>query len=814
MIQFSSRDPRAHRLLFLLLILVPFLPFVDGTALGEPMRPAEATVKAWQKALDEAESALAKPDVKDAHLQQIRDRLSVLREEAHVAAAAASRQAELLRGDLSALGPAPEAGATPEAPGVATKRKALNEQLAAAEGTAKEADLFITHADRIAGEVNALRRARLTERVFTRSTSPLAPSVWRKALSEIDSAWRSAYAAAQSRVMRDSLGAESRAIGWHLTVGLALAVVLAFPLRSGLIRRFGYVALEGEPTYLQRLWTASFTGIVRSLLPSMAAGTVYLGLVYDEVLAEPMVEVARTALLAVSGLFFVSGFCRSALAPHEPEWRLVPIHDHAARTASRAITVLAALFALDRVLAEIGGQYEFSVELLSFQKFVFGLAVSVVLMGLLRRRVWFADESAELRHGWRQLRYLLGLLVGAIPITAVLGFVMLSRILATQLVLTAGLWASVAPLRRIAAESVTQALRETSAPGRRVRAALDLGDEGAEMLAFWLGGAAQFLVVLTGGVVLLVLWGAAGKDLAAWLHSLIFGFRIGGIEISLAEILLALMLFAVMLAGTRLIQKALDQRLFPRTRLDMGLRHSIRSGVGYVGFTLAALAAVSSMGLDLSSLAMIAGALSVGIGFGLQNVVNNFVSGLILLVERPIKVGDWVVVGEHQGYVKRISVRATEITTFDRASVFIPNSSLISGAVMNRTYADKVGRVVLPIDIAYSADPNQARDVLLKIALDHPAVRPTPRPSVLFQGFGDKALKLELVAFVHDVDKVRAVTSDLCFAIHTAFRREGIAIPYPHRDLFLTPDDTRWRRSAGGGRLRERLDARLKRKRR
>ena len=241
----------------------------------------------------------------------------------------------------------------------------------------------------------------------------------------------------------------------------------------------------------------------------------------------------------------------------------------------------------------------------------------------------------------------------------------------------------------------------------------------------------------------------------------------------------------------------LERRIFPRTRLDAGLRHSIRSAVGYAGVALAVMAGVSMMGIDLSSLAVIAGALSVGIGFGLQNIVNNFVSGLILLVERPIKAGDWVVVGDYQGYVRQISVRATEITTFDRASVFIPNSSLISGAVMNRTYADKIGRIVLPLGIAYEADPARAREILLDIARKLPDIRQTPAPAVLMSGFGESAINLELIAFLYDVDKVKTVTSDLCFAIHAAFREHGIQIPYPQREVRLTLEDELLRGALG-----------------
>ncbi len=425
------------------------------------------------------------------------------------------------------------------------------------------------------------------------------------------------------------------------------------------------------------------------------------------------------------------------------------------------------------------------MELVSAQKSVLGLLISLVLLTLARRRVWHPTGQAELGPGWRRPRYWLAATVAAIPLTSALGYVGLSRMLATRWVLTVGLLGAVALLRKIAAETVEQALSEDSTPGRRLRAALALSEEGAEMLAFWLGGLARLAILLLGLLGLALLWGAAWKDLAAWLAGAFLGFKVGNVSVSLGALLGALLIFAGLLTATRLLQKSLDKRIFPRTRLDAGLRHSIRSGVGYLGFTLALIFAVSALGLDLSNLALIAGALSVGIGLGLQNVVNNFVSGLILLVERPIKAGDRVAVGEHQGQVRKISVRATEIVTLDRASVFIPNSSLVSGVVINRTRAELAGRLALPLGLASRADPARARELLLGIASSHPGLRRDPPPQVYFHGFAGGALNLELVAALRETDRLLAVTSDLCFAIHAAFRREGIELapcgPVPAR---------------------------------
>jgi small-conductance mechanosensitive channel len=251
------------------------------------------------------------------------------------------------------------------------------------------------------------------------------------------------------------------------------------------------------------------------------------------------------------------------------------------------------------------------------------------------------------------------------------------------------------------------------------------------------------------------------------------------------ENVLAVSFFAAILSITRVLQRTLDTRVFPQTRLDVGVRDSLRTFTGYVGLVVAALVALSTAGLNLSNLAIVAGALSVGIGFGLQAIVNNFVSGLILLFERPMKVGDWVVIGQHQGYVKRIRVRATEIETFDQSSVIVPNSDFISQAIINWTHGNRVCRIIVPVHVAHGSDTQQVHDILLEVAREHPHVLRMPAAHVLFMSFGESALHFELRVFARDVDYFLSLGSELRFAIDQRFREAGIVIPYPQRDLHI-----------------------------
>jgi len=296
---------------------------------------------------------------------------------------------------------------------------------------------------------------------------------------------------------------------------------------------------------------------------------------------------------------------------------------------------------------------------------------------------------------------------------------------------------------------------------------------------FWIG----FLVIIFN------IWDPTGTILGTLSSYARDGIPIGGIRIVPTNIVGGIIAFTVLLAFTGWIKRWIDKRWLRQIiSSDRGARDALVTIVGYTGFTISLLIGLSIAGINITGLAVVAGALSVGIGFGLQSIANNFVSGIILLFERPIKAGDFVTVGDVEGFVKKISIRATEIETLDNQDMLVPNSELISGRVTNWVLHNPYGRLRIRVGVAYGSDINKVKDILEAVSHENKSVitdgRVSP-PKALFMGFGDSALEFELRVRIFDIKKRYDVVSELNFKIDEEFQKNRIIIPFPQRDIHI-----------------------------
>ncbi len=281
-------------------------------------------------------------------------------------------------------------------------------------------------------------------------------------------------------------------------------------------------------------------------------------------------------------------------------------------------------------------------------------------------------------------------------------------------------------------------------------------------------------------------WGVSLNNFEGQSNLMRGQLQIGSLTIGFNQLISSVIAFLLVFYFFKLIRWFLRERVFKVMRLTLSSSEAVLAIFGYMGFTLAIVASLNSLGVQWENLAIIAGALSVGIGFGLQTIISNFVSGLILLFERPVRVGDWVILGNGlEGHIKKINMRSTEIMTLERSSVLIPNSNLLSDTITNWTLHDKIGRQDIPVGVAYGSDTEHVKKVLLEVAAGHNLLRRYPQPTVLFRDFGDSSLDFFLRVFLRNIDDRHRVGSELRFEIDRAFRENNISIPFPQRDLHV-----------------------------
>ena len=321
------------------------------------------------------------------------------------------------------------------------------------------------------------------------------------------------------------------------------------------------------------------------------------------------------------------------------------------------------------------------------------------------------------------------------------------------------------------------------------RKSIGVGDTDSFPGFIWLKLVTAVSVWLSFIAALLWVWQVPKSDVQLLISKFTLGFTIGSIEIVPARLFEAVVVLILLLAINGWFQRALEKNWLKAANINRGAQESISIISNYLGISIAIIIALGIAGMNFSKLAIVAGALSVGIGFGMRDIVNNFISGLILLFERPIKTGDWISATGVEGRVKKISIRSTEIESFDRADIIVPNSVLISDNLTNWVHKNRFGRLRIPIGVAYGSDTEKVRDILIEIARKHPAVLigypNMDDPKVLFLAFGDSSLNFELRFFVRDILFRMDILSEMNFSIDKAFRDNNIQIPFPQRDVHL-----------------------------
>lgn len=331
-------------------------------------------------------------------------------------------------------------------------------------------------------------------------------------------------------------------------------------------------------------------------------------------------------------------------------------------------------------------------------------------------------------------------------------------------------------------------LEQNSETATQVRSSLGITGKGTGTGIGFMQLVADLVLWIAAIVYLIYVWDNTGSTLGKLKLSVVEGWNLGGVSLVPKNVVGGILLFAVLVVIIGWIKRWVDRRWLQRIVIERGARDAILTLFGYIAFVLAIIVSLKAASVDLTGIAIVSGALALGLGFGLQGIANNFVSGLILLFERPIRAGDFVSVGDVEGYVRSIRIRATEIETLDNQNVLVPNSELVSGRVTNWVLRDSHGRLQVKVGVAYGSDVAKVRDILETIGREHPEVITdgrAPAPRALFMGFGDSSLDFELRVRVQRIERRFSIMSDINFSLDAAFREAGITIPFPQRDLHI-----------------------------
>lgn len=769
----------------LLLIIFIAITVAQIPAFAQTQSTAQVeTASSYVRIVDVLERQLSQGNTEDSFLASIRTKLEEVRPEIQQSLSPIIAEQKEVASLLAELGEAPNEDSE-ENIEITEKRKMLISRRAELVVQLDIEQKLLTRIDSLVEQIGFKRKEAFTNALFARQ--PMSFDIFHSAL---DASGKESVALFQ--LLSSWLNFISSKMASLIAV-LAIAVICALAMIVLVPRWIGqYINRDWSienPSYLSRLFAVLWSTLFVSGYVSIFFSIVYFFGNQFGLFTTKIQQLYYVASISIVGFIIVTNLARGIFAPRFPQWRLVNLSDTASSRVSFLVVIIGLVYFADYFFGQVNIIVSAPLSLTVVQTMISSLMLGLLLLSIaiIKKETKETAEVPAKPIKWISAPFLIA---GAfVIVSALTGYIGLARFTSQQIVISG----AIVCLIFIGIQTSRQLAREDVLPhtlfGKYLIDRELFTNQGAEQLGLGLG-VIMFLSTLFVGLPLLALqWGSQWEDVRFWIVKSLSGFSIGSVTISFIDILIGFTLFLIGIAITKFFKSWLNKSVLPRTKFDSGVRDSMSAGVSYIGIAIAAIIGVTSAGLDLSNFALVAGALSLGIGFGLQNIVSNFVSGLILLIERPIKVGDWIEAGSAAGFVKKISVRATEIETFNKQSIMLPNSELINSQVGNWTHKNKGGRIDLPIGASYGADPKLVQKILYDIAEAHPKVLKNPAPFVFFEGFGESSLDFQLRIFLADITNQPFVSTDIRFAICEEFKKENIEIPFPQRDLHVRSID-------------------------
>ncbi|MBV7486718.1 DUF3772 domain-containing protein [Bordetella sp. BOR01] len=768
-------------------MLLCLLMSAAALAAAQPERPpdaadAESALSDARKQIDQIREQL-EDGGEDAQLVRWRADVLDIQSRADALAEALTPQLASVTARLTELGE-PPAG-TREAPDIAARRAQLQKDNRALDSQTKLARLLSVEAAQTAEQISTLRRNQFQARLGERRDSFLGTPFWSELRGDLPRDLR------RLKELADELRQAADSTPTAIWIVLALAVIAVMVLRTACSRLLvKLTATRVPPGRLRRSFLAVSIVVLAVATPGLIAELLHIGLTWDATLSDDTGDLLGSLVAVVCFGGYVAGLGYALLSPDRSSWRLPSIHDDVAQGLRRLPMVLGVLVVAiwlgDELPVLLNASLTTTISVTSLAALILA---AVLAWGLrrctrLQQQLRQADEDGRVppRPFWLSV---LVAVTWAVLITSVIsllaGYVAFGGFIVKQVLWTLAILCSAYLLSVLIEDGFSTLL----APSPQDED--DARNRMRGQAAVLLSGASRVAVVLFAATLLLAPFGEGPSDLMHRMNQLHSGLQIGEVHLRPSALMQALLVLALCLVGVRLLKRWLANRYLPTTELDPGMQLSAATLFGYTGVVVAVALALSALGIGLERVAWIASALSVGIGFGLQAVVQNFVSGLILLAERPVKVGDWVSLGGVEGDILRINVRATEIQMADRSTVIVPNSEFVTKTVRNVTHANPLGLVQVKLPMPLDADAQRVRELMLQAFAAHEGILENPAPDVFLEGVESGHLLFNARGYVSSPRNAYGVRSTLLYDILQRMTAAGLPLASPSTLVLARP---------------------------
>ncbi|WP_162526857.1 DUF3772 domain-containing protein [Yersinia canariae] len=751
----------------------------------EPAKPAVSVqLISLQKQLDKLKQSVS-VSTSDNQLSALNDTALALVHDVDILLADLKPKREQLQTQLDVLGPLPAAGTLAETPIVAQQRRALNTRKAQLEGQNDQAQAIKANAENLATQIIALRRTALKSQIALNSGSILGAKFWAPIVSpNVD----------DDKRLKDFV--QELADAWHAAwepewrTGTAIYLLLAL-----LIGAFGFKLLDNLTAWfctkclpqgpLRRSFMASVTTLYTVLITVTMAQFITQTFTRTPDVSPLVMNFAQAFVQLMFFSALVAGLGRAFLSNQRPSWRLPAIADEVAASLKLFPPLLASCIMIFGAIDQMNNMINISVS-----GTIFGNGISALLVALtaaiiplranrIRRHLMVNGEKPEAYSTLAGLIHLaIGITAIAILLSLLVGYIALAKFLSYKLVWVCLVLSCLYLLTHFCVDLAESLFSPASSAGKAIKQSLNIDDRHLAQAATLLSATSKVTLILL--AIIALFNGTFGSTTPVSLLQktveLLGGEGLERLNIVPTNLFNAALCLLVGLYTLNTARRWLSNEFLPKTQMDSGIKTSAVTLFSNIGYVLVILLTLSVLGIQWNKLAWIVSALSVGIGFGLQEIVKNFISGIILLTERPVKVGDLISISGVEGDIRRINVRATEIQLADRSTVIVPNSQLISQNVRNATMANAQGVVTIALTFPLDLDVELAQTLLIEAYEEHESILDTPAPSVKFSQLSPDGIVLSVTGLVPSPRMVSNTKSSLLFSILKRLRAAGVSL--------------------------------------